>query len=340
VTHPQVKPKRVNLALQGGGAHGAFTWGVLDRLLEDGRLDVEALSGTSAGAMNAVNLAEGLRKGGALGARAQLDKFWRAASLDGFLRAGQRSLFEGVANFWRETPAATLLQQTSNLFAPVEVNPLGINPLRDTLADLVDFAVLRETDAPKLFIAATNVETGKVRVFRRPELTLDMVMASACLPMIFGTVHVDGAPYWDGGFMGNPVLFPFFTETETLDIILVQIMPIERKGAPKTAMDIIARVDEINFNSSLLQEFRAIDFVARLIRSGRLDGTHYKCIRLHVIEAQDELNKFGAASKLNANYDFFLQLREIGVKAAQKFLDAHFDDLGVRATMNLQEALV
>ncbi|MGO9265226.1 MAG: patatin-like phospholipase family protein [Candidatus Binataceae bacterium] len=337
---PPKPHKKVNLALQGGGAHGAFTWGVLDHLIEDGRLTFDGLSGTSSGAMNAVNLAEGMRKGGAEGAREQLGKFWRGASIFGFLPAIQRNLLEGVLNFWSQTPAGILLQQAPNLLAPpAEVNPLGINPLRDVLADLVDFKALRATDSLKLFIAATNVETGKVRVFRRPELTLDMVMASTCLPTIFRAVEIDGVPYWDGGYMGNPVLFPFFTETETTDIILVQINPVERKGEPTTATEIMARADEIAFNSSLLQEFRAIDFVARLINAGRLEGTHYKCIRLHVIEAQDELNKFGVASKMKADYDFFVQLRDIGRKAAQKFLDAHYDSLGAKATLDLQEAL-
>jgi len=335
-----VKPvKKVNLALQGGGAHGAFTWGVLDYLLEDGRLAYDGLSGASAGAMNAVNFAEGMRKDGAKGARKQLDEFWRAASFDGVLPAIQRNLVEGVLNFWSQTPAATLLQQTSNLFSPAEVNPLGINPLRHAVSSMVDFDALRATDSLKLFISATNVETGKVRVFRRPEMTLDMVMASACLPTLFPAVVIDGAPYWDGGYMGNPVLFPFFTETETADIILVQINPIVRKGVPKTAAEIMGRIDEITFNAPLLQEFRAVDFVARLIKAGRLEGTHYKSIRLHVIHAEDELNKLGSASRLNADYDFFRHLREIGRRAAKKFLDAHFDSIGVEGTLDVQNAL-
>jgi NTE family protein len=337
---PSSSPKMVNLALQGGGAHGAFTWGVLDKLLEDGRLQIDGLSGTSAGAMNAVSLAEGMRKGGVEGARDQLAKFWRAASLDGGLAPVQRDVVEGMLNFWNATPVATMFQQAAGMLSPSEMNPLNINPLRNVLAAQVDFAALRASDNLKLFIAATNVESGKVRVFHRPELSLDMVVASACLPTIFHAVTIDGVPYWDGGFMGNPVLFPFFYETETLDVVLVQINPIERKGTPESVAEILGRIDEITFNSSLLQEFRAIDFVARLIAEGRLEGTNYKCIRLHVIEAQDELNKFGAASRMRSDYDFFVQLRDIGRRAAQKFLDAHFDDVGVRATLDLREALV
>ena len=331
--------KMVNLALQGGGAHGAFTWGVLDRLLEDGRLAFDGLSGTSAGAMNAVTLAEGMRKDGAKGAREHLAKFWRAASLDGGLAPVQRDVVEGMVNFWNATPIATIFQQAAGMLSPAEMNPLNINPLRNVLAAQVDFAALRASDHLKLFIAATNVETGKVRVFHRPELTLDMVMASACLPTIFRAVEIDGVPYWDGGYMGNPVLFPFFYETETTDVVLIQINPIARKGTPTTVSEILGRIDEITFNASLLQEFRAIDFVARLKAEGRLEGTNYKSIRLHVIEAQDELNKFGAASKVRSDYDFFVQLRDIGRKAAQKFLDSHFDSIGVRATLNVQKAL-
>jgi len=330
----------VNLALQGGGAHGAFTWGVLDKLLEDGRLQFDGLSGTSAGAMNAVSLAEGMRKEGVKGARDQLANFWRAASLDGGIAPVQRDVMEGMLNFWNATPFATVFQQAAGMLSPTEMNPLNINPLRNVLSAQVDFAALRASDHLKLFIAATNVESGKVRVFHRPELTIDMVVASACLPTLFRAVTIDGVPYWDGGYMGNPVLFPFFYETETTDVVLVQINPIERKGTPESVAEILGRIDEITFNASLLQEFRAIDFVARLIAAGRLDGTNYKCIRLHVIEAQEELNKFGAASRMRSDYDFFVQLRDIGRRAAEKFLDAHFDDVGVRATLDLREALV
>jgi NTE family protein len=331
--------KKINLALQGGGSHGAFTWGVLDVLLEDGRFDFDGVSGTSAGAMNAVSFAEGLRKGGNEGARKQLAHFWRSASLDGGLTEIQRDVFEGILNFWGATPAQSLIEQTASLFSPTQFNPLDINPLRDVLCDQVDFAALRDSDHLKLFIAATNVESGKVRIFRRPELTIEMVMASACLPTVFKAVEIDGVPYWDGGYMGNPVLFPFYTETESPDIVLIQLNPIERKGAPDTVAEIMGRINEITFNSPLLQEFRAIDFVARLIEAGRLKGTHYKCIHMHVIEAQDELNRFGAASKMRSEYSFFQQLFEIGRGAGKRFIDEHFDDVGVRGTLDLKEAL-
>jgi NTE family protein len=329
--------KTVNLALQGGGAHGAFTWGVLDGLMDDGRFDVSALSGTSAGAMNAVAFAEGLRKGGPAGAKRQLAEFWRAASLDGALPEAGRMVLDGLMAFWCATPAAAVMREAASLFAPAEINPMDINPLRNVLKRSVDFGALRESAGPQLFIPATSVETGKVRVFHRQELTLDMVMASACLPTVFRAVEIEGKPYWDGGYMGNPVLFPFFSETDCADIVLVQINPIVRKGTPDTAAEIANRVDEITFNAPLLQELRAIDFVRRLIAQGRLDVAHYKAIRVHLIEAQDELEKFGAASKMNADYDFFLELRDIGVRAAKRFADAHFNAIGVEGTLDLRQ---
>ena len=297
------------------------------------------MSGSSAGAMNAINLAEGMRKNGFEGAREQLATFWRSASIDGNLSDMQRTAFDGLLNFWGATPAADLIEKTASLFSPYQFNPLDINPLRDVLTRQIDFEALRNTDHFKLFIAATNVYSGKVRVFRRPEMTIDMLMASACLPTVFKAVIIDNEPYWDGGFMGNPVLFPFFTETDAQDIVLVQINPIERRQTPSDAAEIMGRMNEITFNAPLLQEFRAIDFVARLINAGRLEGSHYKKIRLHVIEAQDELNQFGAASKMVPDFDFFKQLFAIGRRAADKFLQGHFEDIGVKGTLDLKEAL-
>jgi NTE family protein len=331
--------KRVNLALQGGGAHGAFTWGVLDAFLEDGRLDVVAISGTSAGAMNAVAFADGLREGGVPGARSQLERFWKGASVDGDLSEDQRKAIGLALGFWdpfkvRDSWAAALADN----FSPYDLNPLDINQLRDVVGREIDFQAVRESDGPKLFIAATNVYTGKVRIFRRPELTLDMLMASACLPTLFKAVEINGIPYWDGGYMGNPVLFPFFTETDCEDVILVQINPIERRETPHNVRDILSRLDEITFNAPLLQEFRAIDFVARLIEAGRLDGTHYKQIRMHLV-ASDKLMKFGARSRMDADYDFFRELFVIGRDAGADFLKTNFDAIGSQATLNLKEQL-
>ena len=329
--------KRVNLALQGGGAHGAFTWGVLDALLQDGRLEIEGLSGTSAGAMNAAVLICGFAGGGPEVARTRLAAFWKAVSIDGGSMSGQRMLLDMFLGTWGWGGGASWLPLA--VPSPSTFNPLDINPLRDVVSDHIDFDALRRYEPMKLFVAATNVHTGKVRVFRRPELTMDMLMASAALPSLFKAVEVDGESYWDGGYMGNPVLFPFFTETQTEDIILVQINPIVRQELPRSAQDIQERVNEITFNASLLHEIRAIDFVRRLIDQGRLKETHYKRIRLHRIEENGALNAFGASSKLKADWDFFQALHALGVKAGRRFLKAHFDMIGVEGTVDLRAEL-
>ena len=332
--------KHVNIALQGGGSHGAFTWGVLDALLEDGRLAFEGISGTSAGAMNAVCLADGMREGGAQGARDQLHSFWRAISTDGAFSRSQRTFFDNWTSlFGGPSVGLNWLGNLTNYFSPYQLNPFDFNPLRDVVEREIDFEAVRKTDHLKLFVAATNVYTGKVRVFRREELTLDMVMASACLPTVYKAVMIDGEPYWDGGYGGNPVLYPFYAETKTLDIILIQVNPVERHQLPESSHDIMERVNEITFNAPLLLELRAIDFVGRLIDEGRLTGTHYKKIRMHRIEAHDELNRFGAASKMNAEYNFLLELREIGRNAGKKFLADHYQSVGRHGTFNLRKEL-
>ncbi len=333
--------KRVNLALQGGGAHGAFTWGVLDAFLADGRLEVAAISGASAGAMNAVVFADGLREGGAEGARKQLERFWRGVSLDGEMNSQQRDLFDSFLGFLDPLKIGqSIAENAAAYISPYQSNPLDINPLRDVVQRLVDFPALRASDHLELFISATCVRTGKIHIFRRPELTIDMLMASACLPTVFKAVQVGDEYYWDGGYMGNPALFPFFTETDVEDVILVQINPIERKDIPHTSREILNRLNEITFNAALLQEFRAIDFVARLIDAGRLDGTHYKKMRMHLVEGGAALDGYSAETKNNADFNFFKALFAIGRKAGETFLAEHFDSIGVRGTLELQELLV
>ena len=333
--------KKVTLALQGGGAHGAFTWGVLDAFLADGRLDVTGISGASAGAMNAVVYADGLREGGPDRARKQLEEFWRAVSLDGAMSDQQRALFDAFLGFWDPLKLReTVSQNASAYLSPYDFNPLDINPLRDVLKELIDFEALRATDDLKLFIAATNVRTGKGRIFRRPELTIDMLMASACLPTVFKAVEFDGEAFWDGGYMGNPALYPLYTETDCRDVILVQINPIRRDELPRASSAIMDRLNEITFNAPLLQEFRAIDFVARLVNSGRLQGTHYKKVLLHLVAGGPALDRYGADTKTQADYDFFRELFDIGRKAGQSFLDENFEAIGVKGTLELKEQLV
>lgn len=332
--------KRISLALQGGGAHGAFTWGVLDHLIEDGRLAFEAISGTSAGAMNAVVMADGWLNGGPDGARKGLETFWRAISSDGKLSAAQRTIFDsfftasplrgfGIGDFW-----LGFFKQSAS---PYDFNPLNINPLKDFLEREIDFERVRACKQFRLFIAATNVETGKGAVFEGKDLTADHVMASACLPTVFQAVEIEGVPYWDGGYMGNPALYPLFYGTGTDDILLVQINPVERKGVPTTPRDIQNRLNEITFNATLLRELRAIDFVARLVDKGNLSTKDYKKVLMHRIALSEALDDLDASSKLTAKWDFFVMLKEAGRKAAKAWLARHFDDLGQRATIDLRK---
>ena len=334
--------KRINLALQGGGAHGAFTWGVLDHLLEDERLSIEGISGTSAGAINAVMLADGLARGGRAEAQKRLADFWRAASSNGQLPALQRTVIERLLSFTplEGTPVQAWFDALSRYFSPYDVNPLNINPLKDLIERFVDFAAVRACPDLQIFISATNVQTGRVRIFPRDKITADAVMASACLPLLFRAVEIDGVPYWDGGYLGNPVIFPFFRTTSTEDVLVVQINPLVRHDTPMSSSEIMNRINEITFNSSLIGEYRAIDFVARLIDQGRLprgigEG-QYRRINVHRIV----LDRFGthldASSKLSTDYDFFEMLRVSGCRAARRFLDAHFDDIGKKSTVDLR----
>jgi NTE family protein len=239
---------------------------------------------------------------------------------------------------WKIGAAAgqSVMDASRNMYSPYDYNPLDINPLRGVVESHIDFKLLRETEGPELFIAATSVRNGKLRIFSRKELTADMLMASAALPLLFRAVYVNDEPFWDGGYMGNPALFPLFKVEETDDIILVQINPIERDNVPDNAMDIMERVNEITFNSPLLNEFRAIEFVARLVQRGVLHDTQHKAIRMHRIEAQEQLDSFGTASKLQADWAFFTKLFEIGRDSAKQFMTRHFDDLGKRATLDLK----
>ncbi|MDH3689614.1 MAG: patatin-like phospholipase family protein [Gammaproteobacteria bacterium] len=330
--------KAVNLALQGGGSHGAFTWGVLDCLLQDDRVDIEGISGTSAGAINAVVLVDGFMQGGIDGARQALHDFWKAVSDEARASPIQRSPLNMLTGDWSldNSPGYLWFDLVSRMASPYEMNPLNMNPLRDLLERQVDFERIHHCELIKLFVSATNVHTGRVRVFSCGEISVDAVLASACLPHMLQAVEIDGVPYWDGGYMGNPVLFPFFDACETEDVVIVQINPIERKDTPKTARDIIDRVNEITFNSSLLKEFRAIDFVSRLIEDGKLDPAHYKQIRVHRIEGNEFLNPLGASSKLNTEWAFLQHLFEAGRDTANVWIEGTFDALGKHSSMDLR----
>jgi NTE family protein len=334
--------KKINLALQGGGAHGAFTWGVLDYLLEDGRLAIEGLSGTSAGAINAVICVDGLARGGPREARKRLADFWRSVSIDGKLPQIQRQIVDRLLSFLplEGTPVLAWFEALSRYFSPYDLNPLNINPLRGMIERFVDFDAVRQCTDIQLFVCATNVITGRLRIFEREEISADVVMASVALPLMFQAVTIDGTPYWDGGYMGNPAIFPLFRKTTTEDVLIVQINPTERRQVPTTAREIMNRINEITFNSSLLAEYRAIEFVARLIDQGRLPRGlgpgEYRRINAHRVVLGDGDKVYSADSKLSTDYHFFRTLRTNGRRAARRFLNAHFDDIGVRSTFDLR----
>ena len=333
--------KKINLALQGGGAHGAFTWGVLDQILDDGRLAIEGISGASAGAVNAVMLADGLARGGPDEARKRLADFWRAASLGGDLPPVQRAVVERLFSFLplEGSPAAAWFDALSRYLSPYDLNPLNINPLKELIDRFVDFDAVRGANLA-LFVSATNVHTGRLRIFPREKITTDVIMASACLPFLFHAVEIDGEPYWDGGYLANPAIFPFFSTTESEDVLLVQINPLERRQVPTSRKDIMNRINEITFNSSLMSEFRAIEFVDRLIDQHRLSRGigpgRYRRMNVHRIVLDRMGKHLDADTKLKNDYEFFEMLREGGKRAARRFLAAHFDDVGRRSTFDLR----
>ncbi len=331
--------KSINLALQGGGAHGAFGWGVLDRLLEEEQLSIDGVSATSAGAMNAAVLADGLAAGGRDGAKASLAKFWRKVANSAIFSPLQPTPLDRLFHnhSMEMSPVFMMFDIMTRLYSPYELNPLNHNPLRKTLTDSVDFERLSRESPVKLFLSATNVRTGKVRVFQNAEITADAVLASACLPFMFQSVEIDGEPYWDGGYMGNPALFPLIYDCDSRDIVIVHINPILRAETPKTARDILNRINEISFNSSLMREMRAISFVTRLIDDGAIADKRMKRMLIHSIEDEDFMRKLGVSSKLNPDWEFLTHLRDVGRASAEEWLDRHYEDLGDKSTVDIAD---
>ena len=329
----------VDLALQGGGSHGAFTWGVLDRLLEESWIRIEAISGTSAGAMNAAVLADGWSRGGADGARAALDAYWRRVSRAAAFSPLQRSPLERMMGRWTldTSPAYLAMDLMSRVFSPYDLNPTGFNPLRKVLTESIDFERL-VTSPIKLFITATNVHTGRGRIFRNSQITPDVLLASACLPTMFRAVKIEGEPYWDGGFAGNPTITPLVRESDAHDTILVQINPRERLNTPKTAGDILDRLNEISFNAPLLKELRMIALLRQAADPGHGEGARWAGMRTHRI-MNDRLAEFGASSKLNAEWEFLEMLKVEGRKSADEFLTSHGTDLGSKSSADLDVLL-
>ena len=334
--------KKVSLALQGGGAHGAFAWGVMDKILEDGRLEIEGLSGTSAGSMNAAVAAYGLIKGPD-GAREALHQFWHSIS-----KAGERfsplqqTPWEKFFHGWKieHSMANHMFKFMSHTLSPYQINPQNFNPLKDVLESVVDFEELEQHSKTKLFITATNVRTGKARVFDAPEVTAQVCLASACLPYLFQAVEIEGEHYWDGGFMGNPVLYPLFYHTESRDVVIVHINPIERPGPPTAIEDIFNRINEISFNTSLIKELRAVAFVQKMMDEGWIKDEYrnrMKYVLMHSIRADNAMSDLSVTTKFAWQWEFLTMLRDRGRAYAQQWLAENYDHVGVRSSVNIHK---
>ena len=333
------EPLPIDLALQGGGSHGAFTWGVLDRLLEEPRLQIDAISGTSAGAMNAAVLADGWAAGGAPEARAALDAYWDRVAKAAALSPLQRTPLDRLLGRWTldYSPVFIAFDLMSRIFSPYDLSPRGLNPLTSILDESIDFERLAQSPI-KLFVTATNVHTGRGRVFRNAEITSDVLLASACLPTMFQAVEIDGEPYWDGGFAGNPTITPLIRESSAQDTILVQINPCERFGTPRSAAEILNRLNEVSFNAALMKELRMIAMLRDVADPGSGEGARWAGMRIHRIDSE-MLIDLGSSSKLNAERVFLAMLREGGRCAASTFLSAHLGDIGKRSTADLDVLL-
>ena len=329
--------KPINLALQGGGSHGALTWGVLDRLLEDGRLRIGGVSGTSAGAMNAVVMADGFQRGGPEGAREALESFWRAVSDAAKYSPFRRSVWDRMTGRYSLdfSPGYLWFESLSRILSPYESNPLGLNPLRDIVVDQIDFERVHACRDIDVFVTATNVRTGQPRIFSKHDVTIDAVMASACLPQMYPAVEINGEAYWDGGYAANPALYPLIDSLHAPDIVIVQINPIRRPDVPRSARDIINRVNEVSFNSALIKELRAIRSLQRIIAEEGLELGPRSHVYLHLVHDSKDATEFSASSKLNAEWDYLCYLFEKGRGWADRWLAESFDRIGVGSSLDL-----
>jgi NTE family protein len=332
-------PVLVDFALQGGGAHGAFTWGVLDRLLEEPWLRIDGISGTSAGAMNAAVLVVGYAENGANGARAALENFWRRVARAALLSPLRRTPLDVLLGRWTldHSPVFVAMDLMARLFSPYDLGSSGANPLRNILAETVDFGRLARASI-KLFVTATNVRTGRGRVFRNSEITADVLLASACLPTLFQAIEIDGESYWDGGYSGNPTITPLVRECRSQDTILIQINPVERPQLPRSAREILNRLNEVSFNAVLLKELRMIALLRQVAQPDNSENAKWADMRIHRISS-DLMVELGYSSKLNAEWEFLCMLRDEGRRAGDAFLTTHHDDLGRRSTFDLDELL-
>jgi NTE family protein len=329
--------KRINLALQGGGSHGALTWGVLDRLLEDDRLEISEISGTSAGAMNAVVLADGFERGGRDGARAALEGFWRAISRAALASPLQRSPLDRMLGRFSldASPGFLFFEGLSRVLSPYQLNPLNLNPLRELIEQQVDFDNVNRCKSISVHVTATHVRTGRARIFSRGNVTLDAVMASACLPQLYPAVVIDGEPYWDGGYSANPALMPLVTSPTSPDIVIVQINPVVRHDTPTSARDILNRINEISFNTALIKELRAISLMQDIVAAKGVDLGAAGQTYIHLIHTDAEVQDLSASSKMNAEWPYLRLLFERGRGWAQDWLDKSYDRVGQQSTFDL-----
>lgn len=333
--------KTINLALQGGGSHGAYTWGVLERILEEEDIAIEAISGTSAGAMNAAVLVNGFVKDGRAGAIANLRRFWEITShYSSVFSPIQQNPIEQMQGWGLDNNLSyNFYDMLSRMFSPYELNPMNFNPLQQVLDEVLDLESMHACSVIKLFITATHVHTGQPRVFGCDEISVDVLLASACIPFLFQSVQIEGEPYWDGGYVGNPSIWPLIYHTDCRDMLLVQINPLEREGTPTRAVEIINRLNEISFNASLISEMRAIQFVGKLIERGDLSSKDYKQLNMHVIKGDEEMARLGASSKLNADLEFFEHLRALGYEDTTQWLRKHKKDIGKKSTLDFGDFL-
>ncbi len=334
------KTKHVGVALQGGGAHGAFTWGILDRLLEEEAIQADAMCGTSAGAVNAVTVAYGLHTGGPQKAKELLELLWRKIALSGsfLFKPGMFDTAMGKGDIYN-SPGYLWFNAVTQVLSPYNFNPLNYNPLRDILLDLIDFKELQLYNKKKLFICATNVKTNRAKIFSNKEITVDAVLASACLPFLFQAVEINGEYYWDGGYMGNPPIFPLISNTNLHDIVLIKINSINTNSVPTTARDIADRVNEISFNSSLINEMKLIHYRNELLRNGILktDEKTNREIFVHTISGYEALSQLSYSSKMNTSWDFLLSLKEKGREIASKWIEEDFKLVGVKSTFDVEQ---
>ena len=328
-------PLLIDLALQGGGSHGAFTWGVLDRLLQEPWLRIDGISGTSAGAMNAAVLAHGYAQGGPESARAALGGFWGRVADAALYSPLRRSALDVMMGRWTmdTSPMFLAFDMAARLFSPYDLNPAGLNPLHNILAECIDFEGLRKAPI-KLFVTATNVRTGRGRVFRNSELTPEVLLASACLPTLFQAVEIGGEPYWDGGYSGNPTMTPLIRESTSQDTLIVAINPVERPGTPRSAQEILNRLNELSFNATLLKELRMIGLLRQVADTGRCEGAKWAGMRVHLVTSP-VMTELGYSSKLNAERAFLLMLKDEGRRSAEEFLATNGNNLGSRSSIDL-----